>query len=370
MIPWKYDLIMKYIDEYRDKALIMKLAELIKKSATGDYTFMEVCGGHTASIHRFGIPSLLPGNIRLVSGPGCPVCVTGEEFIDYAIECSAMERVIIATFGDLMRVPGAFSSLDREKAAGADIRVVLSGLEALEIARSNPERTVIFLGIGFETTAPGTAVTVMLAAKEGIKNFFLLSAHKVMPPAIEAIIKDGTRLNGFICPGHVAVITGASAFKFIPEKYNLGCVITGFEPTDILYAILMLVNQANRNTPCVEIQYSRAVNADGNKIAQKYLSEIFEFSDTLWRGFGVIPASGLKLGKKYESFDAEKRFPVNVVFHEGSEACICGEILRGLKTPADCTLFGSTCLPETPAGACMVSDEGACNTYYKYKINE
>ena len=289
---------MRFIDEYRDKALVRKLRDLIDKSATGAYTFMEVCGGHTAAIQRFGIPSLLPGNIRLISGPGCPVCVTGEEFIDKAIACSAAQEVIIASFGDLIRVPGSVSSLEKEKAGGADIRVVISGLEALEIARSNRDRMVIFLGIGFETTAPGTAVTLMQAATEGINNFFLLSAHKVMPPAMETIIQQGTRLNGFICPGHVAVISGAKAFKFIPEHYGLGCVITGFEPTDIMYAILMLVKQVNSNSPGVEIQYRRAVTDDGNMVARKYMSEVFEYCDTPWRGLGVIPASGLKLRKE------------------------------------------------------------------------
>ena len=219
---------MKYIDEYRNKDLIMKLADQIGKSVRRDYTFMEVCGGHTAAIHRFGIPSLLPGNVKLVSGQGCPVCVTGTDFIDKAIAYSKMDEVIICTFGDLLRVPGSTSSLEKERAAGADIRIVLSGLEALEIARISSEKKVIFLGIGFETTAPWTAVTIKQAETENVNNFFLLCAHKVMPPAMEAIIKEGVNLDGFICPGHVATITGPTVFNFIPEKYNLSCVITGF----------------------------------------------------------------------------------------------------------------------------------------------
>ena len=361
---------MKYIDEYRNKDLVMKLTDLINKSVRRDYTFMEVCGGHTAAIHRFGIPSLLPGNIKLISGPGCPVCVTGTDFIDKAIAYSKMEDVIITTFGDLIRVPGSASSLEKEKAAGADIRIVLSGLDALEIARINSEKKVIFLGIGFETTAPGTAVTIKLAEKDYIKNFFLLSAHKIMPPAMEAIIKEGVNLDGFICPGHVATITGSAVFNFIPEKFNLGCVITGFEPSDILQSILMLIRQVNRNTPKVEIQYSRAVTVNGNSIAQRHLSEVFEPCNAQWRGFGVIPSSGLMLRKDFERFNVENNIPVRINFQEDNELCICGEILRGLKTPDDCPLFADICFPENPLGACMVSNEGSCNTYYKYRLTK
>jgi hydrogenase expression/formation protein HypD len=331
---------------------------------------MEVCGGHTAAIHRFGIPSLLPVNIKLISGPGCPVCVTGTDFIDKAIAYSKMGEVIIATFGDMIRVPGSASSLGKEKTAGADIRIVLSGLEALDIAKINSEKQVIFLGIGFETTAPGTAVTIKVAEKENVENFFLLSAHKVMPPAMEEIIKEGVKLDGFICPGHVATITGSEIFNFIAEKYNLGCVITGFEPTDILQSILMLVNQVNAKIPKVEIQYSRAVTEKGNIIAKRHLYQIFEPCDERWRGFGVIPGSGLKLRKEYEKFDAEKIMPVDIKFSEEDVLCICGDILRGIKTPEDCSLFVGTCTPENPAGACMVSNEGACNNSYKYRINE
>ncbi len=361
---------MKYIDEYRNKDLIMKLADQIGKSVRRDYTFMEVCGGHTAAIHRFGIPSLLPGNVKLVSGPGCPVCVTGTDFIDKAIAYSKMDEVIICTFGDLLRVPGSTSSLEKERAAGADIRIVLSGLEALEIARIDSDKKVIFLGIGFETTAPGTAVTIKLAEKNYIKNFFLLSAHKVMPPAMEAIIKEGVNLDGFICPGHVATITGSKAFNFIPEKYNLSSVITGFEPADILQSILMLIQQVNRNTHIVEIQYNRAVNVNGNTVAQRHLSEVFEPCDAQWRGFGVISSSGLRLRRVFERFNIENNIPVQISFQEDNELCICGEILRGLKTPDDCTLFADICIPENPSGACMVSNEGSCNTYYRYRLTK
>jgi hydrogenase expression/formation protein HypD len=360
---------MKYIDEFRKKEVIAKLSRLISKSVIRDYTFMEVCGGHTAAIHRFGIPSLLPENVRLISGPGCPVCVTGTDFIDRAIAYSGMEDVIITTYGDLIKVPGSSSSLEKEKAAGSDIRIVLSGFDALEIARLNPLKKIIFPGIGFETTAPGTAITIEQAEKENIGNFFLLSAHKIMPPAMEAIIKEGARLDGFICPGHVAAITGSAIFDFIPRKYKLGCVVAGFEPADILQAILMLVLQANSNTPRVEIQYSRAVTTAGNLIAQRHLSKVFESCDEIWRGFGVIEGSGLELRKEYDKFNVRKMIPVDIQSRGEDGSCICGDIMRGIMTPEDCVLFAGKCVPENPVGACMVSNEGTCNTWYKYRLN-
>lgn len=359
---------MKYIDEYRDRDLIRKLAGQIQRSAEGTYKFMEVCGGHTAAIHRFGIPSLLPAGVKLISGPGCPVCVTEMDFIDKAIEYSGKEDVIITTFGDLIRVPGSVTSLEKMKASGADIRIVLSGLDALETARLNPDKKVIFPGIGFETTAPGTAVTIKQAELENISNFFILSSHKIMPPAMEAILKDGADIDGFICPGHVSVITGSSVFNFIPEKYARGCVVTGFEPADILQAVNMLIAQVNNNDPSVEIQYNRAVTKDGNLIAQRLMQDVFEKSDVRWRGFGTIPLSGLVLREEYKRFDAEYQMPVTVKSHADNELCMCGDILRGLKTPDECPLFSNTCNPLNPVGACMVSNEGSCNTWYKYKL--
>jgi hydrogenase expression/formation protein HypD len=360
---------VKHIDEYREKSMIVKIANLIIRNADREYSFMEVCGGHTAAIHRFGILSLLPDGIKLLSGPGCPVCVTSNDFIDKAIEYSRRYNAIITTFGDLIRVPGSDSTLEMEMARGGEIRIVLSGLEALRIAKENIGRKVIFLGIGFETTAPGTAVTIMEADREDVPNFYLLSAHKVMPPVMEAIIKDGIALDGFICPGHVAAITGSSAFSFITGKYNIGCVITGFEPVDILHAILMLVKQVNNNYPKNEIQYSRVVTEEGNLIARRYMNDVFLLADDQWRGFGTIAASGLKLRERYERFDAEKTLPVEVKYSGENVLCICGEILRGLKKPAECTLFGGVCTPENPVGACMVSSEGACNTFYRYRLN-
>jgi hydrogenase expression/formation protein HypD len=360
---------MKYIDEFRDMRLVRELSTFIAKSVVPgrNYTFMEVCGGHTRAIRRFGIPSVLPESIRLISGPGCPVCVTATEFIDMAVAYSEKENIIITTFGDLIRVPGSFSTLEKMKTSGADIRIVISGLEALDIARNNPGKITIFLGIGFETTAPGTAVTIKQAELEGIRNFFLLSAHKIMPPAMEVLIRDGIKIDGFICPGHVAAITGSEVFKFIPEKYRLGCVVTGFEPVDLLQSILLLTGQVNTNSPQLEIQYGRAVSEKGNPIAQRYLSEVFRYCDTEWRGLGIVPESGLKLRNELEWFDAEKQMPLNIKHHKNNDICICGEILRGLSQPPECPLFGTSCTPGNPVGACMVSDEGACNTFYKYR---
>jgi hydrogenase expression/formation protein HypD len=358
---------MKYIDEFRNKDLIAKLAGLIRTSANRHYSLMEVCGGHTAAIHRFGIPSLIPENIKLISGPGCPVCVTGTDFIDKAILYSGMENVIIATFGDLMRVPGTVSSLEKEKAKGADIRIVFSGLESLEIARSNPLKTVIFLGIGFETTAPGTAVTMIQAREHGVRNIMLLCAHKVMPPAIETILMEGSEIDGFICPGHVATITGSSIFNFIPDNYNIGCVIAGFEPADILMSILMLIRQVNSKVSKVEIQYSRAVRPDGNTLARNHMDRVFEKCSSSWRGFGPIQGSGLRLKREFEGFNAEEKIPVKVTSRQENELCICGKILRGLFSPSDCPLFATICNPNNPIGACMVSNEGTCNSWYRYR---
>lgn len=360
---------MKYIDEYRDKAHISKLTDLISASVRGEYTFMEVCGGHTNAIHRFGIRTLLPESIRLISGPGCPVCVTGRSYIDKALVISGEDDVIITTFGDLIRVPGSLSSLEKKRTEGADIRIVLSSLEALETARMNTDKKVIFLAIGFETTAPGTAVAVKQAAKEKIRNFFILNAHKVMPPAMDAVISDGVNIDGFICPGHVAAVTGSGIFGFIPLKYRLGCVVTGFEPVDLMQSILMLVRQKNNTTPMVEIQYSRAVSAEGNLLAQRIMEEVFESCDSYWRGFGVIKDSGLRLRKEYEEYDAEHAFLSSVQADVDDERCICGEILRGREIPSSCYLFATVCMPDNPVGACMVSHEGTCNTWYRYRRN-
>lgn len=329
---------------------------------------MEVCGGHTMSIRKFGIPSLLPKNIKLISGPGCPVCVTDKKFIDHAVALSRVEEVIITTFGDLIRVPGSTSSLEKEKANGNDIRIVLSSLDALEIAKSNPDKKIIFLGIGFETTAPTSAATILEGEKQKVNNFYLLSSHKIMPPAMSALIDEGVKIDGYICPGHVTTITGTDIYNDIPKLYNLGCVVSGFEPTDILQAILMLVKQIESNSPKVEIAYKRAVKQEGNPIAKKIMNDVFETKDDWWRGLGILEKSGLSIRKKYESFDASKVFDVKIEKTIEITGCICGEILKGLKSPKDCKLYSKVCNPVNPIGACMVSSEGACHAHYKYKI--
>lgn len=358
---------MKYVDEYREKELILSVADELKRISKKEITLMEVCGGHTMAIHRFGLHSLLPPNIHLVSGPGCPVCVSSQHFIDLAMTYSRIPGVIITTYGDLIRVPGSSTSLEKERAAGSDIRIIYSVLESLEIARQNPEKKVIFLGIGFETTAPSTAAAIIKAKQENISNFFVLSAHKVMPPVMKALVEEGVKIDGFIAPGHVSAITGISIYNELASVYGLGVVVSGFEPVDIMQAILMLATQIEFISPKVEVQYNRVVNREGNKIAQKVLNEVFEFRDDNWRGLGLIPKSGLGIIDDLSSFDAEKQFIVKIPESTEPEECICGQILRGLKTPLDCSLFGKKCTPSDPVGACMVSGEGTCATYFKYR---
>lgn len=357
---------MKYITEFRNKKIVSRLTDAIKKISEKPSRFMEVCGGHTMAIQKFGIPSLLPDNIELLSGPGCPVCVTSNLFIDKAIAYSRLDDVIITSFGDLIRIPGSTSSLDREKANGRDIRMVYSTLDALNIARENPEKKVIFLGIGFETTAPTSAAAILEANAEGLENFFLYSSHKIMPPAMGALIDEGVELNGYIAPGHVSTITGSGIYTDIPDKFNLGCVISGFEPVDILQSIYMLVKQHETDSPKVEIQYKRVVKPEGNLKALKMLEEVFKLRDDWWRGLGILKNSGYTLQDEYERFDAEKMLSVEVEETREPKGCICGEVLKGIKKPPDCKLFNTVCSPANPVGACMVSNEGACNAYYRY----
>lgn len=359
---------MKYVDEYRKKDLIISISEKIKAVSKKEIVLMEVCGGHTMAIQRFGLHSLLPLTIRLISGPGCPVCVSSQHFIDMAMAYSKIPGVIITTYGDLIRVPGSTTSLEKERANGSDVRIVYSVMESLEIAKINPDKKVVFLGIGFETTAPLTAAAILQAKKENIKNFFVLSAHKVMPPVMKALVEEGVQIDGFIAPGHVTAITGTAIYNELAEVCGLGVVVSGFEPVDMMQAILMLTLQIESVTPKVEIQYQRVVHTGGNKIAQQMLNDVFELRDDRWRGLGVIPKSGLGIREELSSFDAEKQF--NVEVHESTEpkGCICGQILRGLKTPVDCGLFGKKCTPTDPVGACMVSGEGTCATYFKYRV--
>jgi hydrogenase expression/formation protein HypD len=357
---------MKFIDEYRDKVLVIKLSEEIRKISVKPVSLMEVCGGHTMSVQRFGLPSLLPPTIRLLSGPGCPVCVSDRKFIDQAIAYSRLPDVILTTYGDLIRVPGSTSTLDREKALGADIRIVYSVMDALEIAKKNTGKKVVFLGIGFETTAPASAAAIIGANQQGLDNFFLYSSHKIMPPAMAALIDEGVKIDGYIAPGHVSAITGTSIYRDIAEKYHLGCVIAGFEPVDLMEAILMLVRQIESGKQKVEIQYRRAVKPEGNIKALEMLDEVFELRDDWWRGLGVLPASGYGIRDKYSGYDAEKQIPVEVEPTRQDKGCICGEILKGLKNPKECKLFGKGCTPQNPVGPCMVSNEGACHAYYRY----
>lgn len=361
---------MKYIDEYRNKEIVKTIAEEIRKISKLEVALMEVCGGHTMAIQKFGIPSLLPENIKLLSGPGCPVCVTDRKFIDQAIAYSRLPNVIITTFGDLIRVPGSTSSLDEEKANGADIRIVYSTLSAIDIAVKNPDKKILFLGIGFETTAPGTAAAIIEASKKKIGNFFVFSAHKVMPPAMAALIDEGVKINGYISPGHVSTITGSGIYKPIVEKYGLSVVISGFEPVDLMQSVYMLVKQIEENKPTVEIQYKRAVKEEGNQKALNMLYEVFEPRDDWWRGLGVLKESGLGIKEKYKTFDAEANFDVEVEPTREDKACICGSILKGLNNPKDCKLFGKACTPANPIGACMVSNEGACAAFYRYNKDE
>jgi hydrogenase expression/formation protein HypD len=357
---------MKYIDEYRDKQLVRIFSEEIKKISTRPVKLMEVCGGHTMSIQKFGIPYLLPPTVELISGPGCPVCVTSRSYIDRAVAYARLPDVIITTYGDLIRVPGTSSSLEKEKALGADIRMVYSVLDALMIAKQNRRKRVVFLGIGFETTAPGSAAAIIKASMAGLSNFYVYSAHKVMPPAMEALIDEGVTIDGYLGPGHVSTITGEQIYYGIPEKFGLGVVISGFEPVDIMQSVLMLVQQIENKTPKVEIQYTRAVKPEGNIKAQQMMEEVFTPRDDWWRGLGILKESGLQLRSSYEKHDAEQMIEVEVEETFEPKGCICGEILKGLKRPKDCKLFGTVCTPSDPVGACMVSHEGSCAAYYQY----
>lgn len=358
---------IKYIDEYRNRDIVMKIAGEIRRISTRPLRFMEVCGGHTMAIQKFGIPSLLPDNIRLLSGPGCPVCVTDRKYIDTAIAFARVPGVIITTYGDLIRVPGSSSSLDQEKARGFDVRIVYSVLDALEIAKQHPGNKIVFLGVGFETTTPSSAAGIVNAEAQKVTNFYLHSSHKVMPPAMTALIDEGVKIDGYIAPGHVSTITGTEIYNDIPAKYSLGCVISGFEPVDLMQTILMLTRQLESGKPAVEIQYRRAVKQEGNLKARKLVEEVFEPCDDWWRGLGVLPLSGLKLKENFAHRDAINMIPVNVEKTREDKGCICGQILKGLKTPGDCKLFGKACTPNDPVGACMVSNEGACHAWHRYK---
>ncbi len=358
---------MKYVTEFRDSDLARRLIERIHEAARKPVRLMEFCGGHTVTIFRYGIRKVLPPGIEMVSGPGCPVCVTANADLDRAIALARLPKVILTTFGDMFKVPGSCGSLQEAHAQGADVRMVYSPLDALRIARENPDRMVIFLGIGFETTAPTVAASILEAEKSGLENYFVQSMHKVCPPALKALADSGeVRLNGLICPGHVSAITGSQAWVPFARDYGLSCVVSGFEPLDVLQTVLMLVRQVEEGRSEVEIAYRRGVTFEGNAHARRILDEVFEPCDADWRGFGVIPGSGLKPGKRFERFDAAEVFDVDAGPVVEPVGCQCGAVLRGVVSPAECPLFRTVCTPETPVGPCMVSSEGSCSTWYQY----
>lgn len=352
-----------------DKGQTAALLKEIRELVPGEVRLMEVCGTHTMSIAASGIKSMLPPEVRLLSGPGCPVCVTPPQVIDAVLELSMDKDVILTSYGDMLRVPGSRrgDSLLRRKALGARVETVYSPVDAVELALQNPEKQVVFLGVGFETTAPGTAAAVLTAKEKGAKNFTLWSMLKRVEPALRALIEmDGFNVDGFLCPGHVATIIGADGFAFLPEEYGLPAVVAGFEPEDILRAIYRLAKQLAEKSPRLENEYTRAVSQKGNVLAQRILDQCFEPRFDLWRGLGGIDSSGLSLRDELKDFDAEKRFGIRYTEAETPTACRCGEVITGRRSPAQCPLFGRACTPEDPVGPCMVSSEGACAAAWKY----
>ncbi len=358
---------MNYSSEFRNKQLAESIVREIKKRSQKPVSLMEVCGGHTMALRKYGIQNLLPSTICLISGPGCPVCVTSQSFIDKIIAYAQLPNSIIVTYGDLIRVPGSTSSLMKEKAKGADIRIIYSTLETIKLAKEQPDKNIIFPAIGFETTTPATAVALLEAKKNNLKNFLIISAHKTMPNALISLLESDSVLDGFIGPGHVSTIAGAKIFKNIVTRYNTPVAVSGFEPLDMLQSILLLIQSIEKEESQLHIQYSRAVTFDGNLKAQQLVSSCFEPVATHWRGLGEIPESGLALKKAYERFDAEKQIPIDIKEPKEPPGCLCGNILKGLNQPADCRHFGKTCIPENPVGACMVSSEGSCAASYRYE---
>jgi len=361
---------MKYQDEYRDRELVQGLAGRLRECAAGagrTMTFMEVCGTHTMAIYQYGLRGLLPPEVRLISGPGCPVCVTPNTYLDRAIACCRLPDTIVATFGDMLRVPGSTSSLMEERARGADIRIVYSPLDAVKTAVANPDRRVVFLGVGFETTAPTIAGSILAARAAGLGNFLVLSAHKTMPTPMQALAADPElAIDGFICPAHVSTIIGADAYRPLAEGFGRPCVITGFEPADVLQGVLMLAGQVAKGESRVEIQYRRAVKPEGNRKAREILDQVFTPCDAEWRGLGTIPGSGLRIREEFAAFDVEQSLPLTVEPSCEPAGCRCGDVLKGKISPFDCPLFAGACTPESPVGACMVSTEGTCAAAYKY----
>ena len=361
---------MKFIDEFRDPDLARSLVAQIHREAAAcqdPIRLMEFCGGHTHAIFRFGLRQMLAGDVEMRSGPGCPVCVTAARDLDRAIAMAGVEGVILATFGDMIRVPGSRDTLQDARARGADVRIVYSPRDALDLARNHPDRHVVFLGVGFETTAPGIAAALLEAESLDIPNFYVLSLHKLTPPAMRAILDAGeVSLDGIVGPGHVSAVIGSEAWTFLPDAYGMPCAVAGFEPLDLLGAIAALVRASVREEPGVFNTYGRSVRGDGNPVAQRMMDDVFEVVSAAWRGFGEIPASGLALRETLRHRDAAQAFPVTVPPAEEPTGCRCGEVLRGVIDPPACALFRRVCTPRNPIGPCMVSAEGACAAYYKY----
>ena len=358
---------MRFITEFRRSDLADGLISQIRHRSQTPARFMEFCGGHTVTIFRYGIRQILPATIEMVSGPGCPICVTANADLDKAIALAQIPEVITATFGDMLKVPGSHTSLQELKADGADVRMVYSTSDALNMAEENPTKSVVFLGIGFETTAPTVAASILQAADKRISNYYVLSLHKLCPPVIRTILDAGeVRLHGLICPGHVSTIIGSHPWEFIARDYGIPCVVSGFEPLDILQCVAMLVAQVKEGRSEVEIAYRRGVRPEGNQEALRLMERVFEPGPATWRGIGEVPDSGLRIRKEYQHFDAALTFDINPGPPSQPKGCICGDILRGVKTPADCRLFGKACTPQYPVGPCMVSSEGSCAAYYNY----
>lgn len=358
---------MKYLSEYRDPELAQQYINEIKAIVTQPWTIMEVCGGQTHSLVKYGLLNMLPDKIRMVHGPGCPVCVTPLNLIDKAIFLAEERNVILCSFGDMLRVPGSKRSLLQSKAKGADVRIMYSPLDAVKLAKENPSKEIVFFAVGFETTAPANALSVIQAQQMGVNNYSILTSHVLVPPAMEAVLSDEQNvIQAFLAAGHVCTIMGISEYYPIVEKYKVPIVVTGFEPIDLLQGILMAVKQLENNEYKLENQYSRVVKADGNKEAIQLLRKVFEVEDREWRGIGTIPGSGFELQKEYSRFDANLKFDIQIEKAEESKECMAGQVLRGLMKPHECPQFGKKCTPLSPLGAPMVSSEGACAAYYHF----
>jgi hydrogenase expression/formation protein HypD len=352
--------------DFRDPQLVRGLAERLRGMQAPPATLMEVCGTHTVVIARHGLREALPKGVRLISGPGCPVCVTPQEQIDHFIALGGVEGVTLATFGDMVRVPGAHQSLEQARAEGVAVLVVYSPMEAVEVAARNADRQVVFFGIGFETTAPAVALAMLEARQRGLGNFSVLCAHKLIPPAMMALLDSDLLVDGFICPGHVSVVIGSEAYRPVAAR-GKPCVVTGFEPADVLAAVIMLVQQLAEGRSEVEVEYGRAVRPKGNPKAQELLARVFRVADARWRGLGVIPGSGYELAEEFAAFDAARRFELERPESVEPAGCRCGDVLRGAIDPPECPLFGDACTPRRPVGSCMVSSEGACQAWFRYR---